>query len=220
MAEQQTSDPVILEFEAIRARTHCPFAPSASITFGPGLDVDRDLARVAEALARYTAALAPGSSSGFVLGVRGACDSVADAGQLLNRLLLGLARAERQDAGWCWGPNVESPTWQFEYGGVKMFVNVFGPCYPASHSKHAEWDEGIIVFFQPESSFDDCGVHPGRRDLRRSIRRRFAEAGQPYSGPLIDRRVEALLYVFPVGLDDAPVRWWTLDGDSALNLLG
>jgi hypothetical protein len=37
----------------------------------------------------------------------------------------------------------------------------------------------------------------------------FDDAGTPYPHHLIDRRIESHSYVFPLAVDDPPVRWWT-----------
>lgn len=92
-------------------------------------------------------------------------------------------------------------------------MNLFAPAYGPGHSKHLPRGDRIVVFAQPEESFDFCGVNPSRHDVKVAIRRRFADAGRPYPGELIDTRVEAHLYVFPYESGGKPVRWWECPPD-------
>jgi len=97
--------------------------------------------------------------------------------------------------------------WQFEFGNVRMFLNVFSSCYPKRHSKYAPIKGAFFVFFQPEVSFKK---HKGASDvaMKDYIRGRFASAGRPYNGRQIDERIEALLYMFPEDPNGPPVMWW------------
>jgi YqcI/YcgG family len=104
--------------------------------------------------------------------------------------------------------NIEDRDWQYSLCAVRMFVNLFAPAYPLYHTKHVPVRDRIVVFLQPERSFDFCDINPSRREVRRRIRELFARAGRPYSGELIDARIEAHLYVFPLELNGAIVRWW------------
>jgi hypothetical protein len=108
---------------------------------------------------------------------------------------------------------VEQPEWQFSFAGRRLFMNLFAPAYGPSHSKHLPPGDRVVVFAQPEESFDYCGVNPSRRHVKEAIRRRFADAGRPYPGELIDTRVEAHLYVFPCEPGGNPVRWWEYPAD-------
>ena len=100
------------------------------------------------------------------------------------------------------------PGWQFSFAGMRMFLNVFAPCYEQPHSKFIASNDSFWVFFQPEFSFDLCGVDSSRGELKQQIRERFSSHGMPYNGQMIDRRIEALLYMFPQRMTDDPVRWW------------
>jgi hypothetical protein len=122
-------------------------------------------------------------------------------------VLSELSRIEHGDAS-IDEAEIESRGWQYTVARTRLFMNLFGPCYPKAHTKHIPFDDRIIIFAQPEDSFDFCGVNPSKTALRNSIRERFRKQGKPYSGELIDQRIESYLYVFPVGLEDPPVRWW------------
>jgi FPC/CPF motif-containing protein YcgG len=98
--------------------------------------------------------------------------------------------------------------WQFSFAGMQMFLNVFAPCYEQPHSKFIASDDSFWVLFQPEFSFGLCGVDSSRGELKQQIREKFSSCGMPYNGEMIDRRIEALLYMFPQRITDDPVRWW------------
>jgi hypothetical protein len=100
-----------------------------------------------------------------------------------------------------------STEWQFTFASTRYFLNVFASCYSQQHSKYVESEYGFFVFLQPESSFKRC---PGRPldEMKISIRSRFARAGMPYDGSLVDERIESHLYIFPLQYGDAPVEWW------------
>jgi len=98
--------------------------------------------------------------------------------------------------------------WQFEFSNTRMFLNVFAPCYQQPHSKWINSDDHFFVFFQPEFSFDFCGISQKSDSTKKEIRAAFALAGIPYNGSLIDDRTEALLYMFPDDPFGPPVKWW------------
>jgi hypothetical protein len=101
--------------------------------------------------------------------------------------------AEDDSCKKCLEANPMSLDWQFEYANVRMFLNVFAPCYRRPHSKWISATDRFFVFFQPESSFDLCGIDPGSKTTKRKIRESFAAAGMPYNGTQVDSRQEALL---------------------------
>lgn len=122
-------------------------------------------------------------------------------------VLCALLEIDGLDPSLLWA-NIEDYDWQYSLCGLRLFVNLFAPCYPPRHTKHLPVLDRIVLFLQPERSFDFCDVNSSRGDLRRRIRERFAKAGRPYSGDLIDTRIEAHLYVFPLEIGDPIVRWW------------
>ena len=103
---------------------------------------------------------------------------------------------------------IESLDWQFALAGRRCFLNVFGPFYRRQHSKYIDSDS-VLIFGQPEPSFDVCGVNGTRLDIRSRVRKTFDDAGMPYPGALIDTRIESHLYFFPEDVDGGPVKWWT-----------
>jgi hypothetical protein len=160
-----------------------------------------------EDLAEYLKVFRNDRIDGFIWAVRGECRNLTQAASLFARSLAALTGLDPLPPATPWS-DIETTHWQFSYLGERLFLNVFSNCYPISHSKHLDSPGGIVIFAQPEDAFDFCGIDPSRKAVKESIRERFRDAGMPYSGELIDRRIESLLYVFPAAEDDEPVRFW------------
>jgi hypothetical protein len=198
----------------VRKSTFCPFAPGARVWIGPDWRDERAPARnlcaIASELSRFCNVYCEGRYAGFVIEVGANPKLATDIGQaaaLFRWLLSELVRLDGRSVSASWA-DIEERDWQFVFSRTRMFMNLFAPCYPVNHSKHIPFDNRIIVFAQPEESFDFCGVDPSRLSLRKHIRNRFRDGGKPYPGDLIDTRLEAHLYVFPLNHDDPPIRWW------------
>lgn len=200
-------------FSRLQERTLCPFAEGARIWRSPAWDnslsVLTNYSIIARELGRFVLFDRAATLHGFCAEVRlgaAACDfeSVRVG---FRDLLFGLA-SEDESCRRCLAADVLAPDWQFEFSGMRMFLNVFAPCYPFPHSKWIPDRDLFLVFFQPEHSFDLCGINSSEQETKAAIRRRFADAGMPYNGELIDARSEALLYMFPCDPFGPPVRWW------------
>jgi hypothetical protein len=197
-------------FDSVIASTLCPFAARAKVGSAPEWDVDRcdNWPRIAESLRVWLGSAEATRSHGFVVQIGGCDASDFDSVRQAFRVALEeLNRLDSSDSS-CLREEVDAPHWQFEFEGVRLFANVFAPCYPPAHSKRIDDPGHFYIFFQPDFSFDLCGITRESREIKLAIRRRFDEAGRPYSGELIDRRIEAEIYMFPVDVTDAPVRWW------------
>jgi len=201
----------------LKHTTHCPFAATARVmragAWDPARDARSNLAHIGDQLRQFCRAYEATRLHGFVAEIGAPPGRELDLGLsagLVNWLLRGLAGLDGQNTESDWRA-IETTEWQFRFAGVRLFMNLFSRCYPPHHSKHIGLDRGVLVFAQPEQAFDFCGVNPARPSIKHGIRARFAAAGKPYPGRLIDSRVEAHLYVFPLRLDDPPVRWWLAD---------
>lgn len=169
----------------------------------------------AENVGRISADLTRYASRSQRLRLQGyACEVSADAAELASvdgtarsfaRFLASLASSLGESIDL---DGVDQPGWQSTFAGDRYFLNVFSPCYPRNHSKHLETSDRFVVFFQQESSFDYCGINSTQHGTKEAIRQAFADAGMAYDGDLVDQRVEAELYVFPLHVGDAPVKWW------------
>ena len=124
---------------------------------------------------------------------------------LLRSTLITLNKVDpgRSD---CMDRDPSSQGWQFEFDGVGLFVSLFAPCYPELHPKYSYNVDKVFIFFQPEVSFDFCGINQGNQNAKEHVRELFQNSGRPYNGQMIDRRIEGFLYMTPLGLTDPPVR--------------
>lgn len=102
----------------------------------------------------------------------------------------------------------ENEKWQFEFNNMRTFLTVFSPCYNEKNPRFS-YDKNIMyIFFQPEKSFTMAGVSRKNMQAKLDTRKKFADNGRPYDGDLIDKRIEAWLYISPYNIGDEPVKWW------------
>jgi hypothetical protein len=197
-------------FDSVIGSTPCPFAAGANVGSAPEWDPGRsdNWPRIAESLRRWVLSAKANRSHGFVIQVGDHDPSDFDGVRLAFRLALEELNGLDSSDSDCLRGKLDVPGWQFEFEGVRLFANVFAPCYPPAHSKSVEDPDHFYIFLQPDFSFDLCGITRENREIKTAIRGRFEEAGLPYGGDLIDRRIEAEIYMFPMHIDDAPVRWW------------
>lgn len=202
------------EFTKLSSITKCPYARSASVVAAPDWDYSVGLEENAASHARAIAAFAERVESerlhGFVakVGTSHAAPDFEAVRVGFRGYLMALAGTDRTCAESMLNQDFMSTDWQFTHSSMRFFLNVFSSCYPQPHSKYCDVDNGFLVFFQPEVSFDYCGGQP--LDVaKHAIRARFASAGMPYDGDRIDRRIEALLYMFPIEPFGEAVAWWT-----------
>jgi hypothetical protein len=203
-------------FKRMVGQTRCPYAKTAKVWYAPAWNTDasyyENVGFHATALRQFVPVAKAERYHGFVseitIGPRAKdFDTVKRA---FREYLHALASTDTNCQQCMMGVRGDK-SWQFEYAGLRMFLNVFAPCYPAPHSKRVEAEDCFFVFFQPEHSFDLCGVNPQNRAAKTQIRSAFADADMPYNGAAIDARIEAELYMFPLNPTDPPVRWWLDD---------
>ncbi len=199
-------------FAAVKSSTLCPYARGARVRYGPRWEpADPDEAnwvRNGTALTDWARTAHRERSHGFVIEI---AEREATNFQCVKASLKdALHRLNAQDpaASDCMNGPFDTVEWQFEFASLRLFVNVFAPCYPTGHSKHTKDPGRIFLFLQPEYAFDLCGVNPANRAAKELIRARFRKAGMPYDGELIDQRIEAQIYMFALRPGDRPVRWW------------
>ena len=200
-------------FETIRQTTLCPYAARANVSYGPAwlqeLSARPNWDRIAASLAEWADRAYETRSHGYVIEIGGVdADDFDEVRRTLRRTLTELNARDPAESN-CLQEDLEDPGWQFDFAGLRLFANVFAPCYSPGHTKHSPVPHRVYVFFQPEFAFDFCGINPRNRAARELVRRRFLEAGSPYNGELIDRRQEAYLYMFPLDPMGQPVKWWT-----------
>jgi YqcI/YcgG family len=147
---------------------------------------------------------------GFVLEALVGEKACSMAGTLdaMHSVMASLAAADESAHLSLSADNIETTSWQFTFRGIKLFTSIFSPCYPAWHTKHLPSRLSVVIFFQPDFSFDFCRIDRRNKGAKEAIRRKFAENGRPYDWQLIERRIEAHIYVSPLRLGDSPVIWW------------
>jgi hypothetical protein len=201
------------EFKQLKLETLCPFAKSAKIWYGPDWDFAltfrENVSSQTDDLRRFAQSALVGRFHGYVaeIGIGKAATEFESVRHAFRNYLRELASSD-ESCNRCFETNPMDLGWQFEYANVRMFLNVFAPCYQRPHSKSVNAPDRFFVFFQPEFSFDFCGIDPGSKNTKRKIRESFAMAGMPYNGAQIDARHEALLYMFPADPFGLPVNWW------------
>jgi len=201
-------------FEGLRSTTYCPFATRARIWYGPDWDLSCDfesnVQRIASNLTDFCGLHQVNQLHGYVINVVGDRSSrMATLSETATLFWKFLKYLSPLDPAQCSSfADIEHPQWQFEFANVRLFLNVFSGSYEHTHTKFIDLDSGIMIFAQPEGSFDLCGIDPSRPEVKQQIRDRFASNGLAYDGTLIDKRVESHLYVFPEQVGDDPVRFW------------
>jgi hypothetical protein len=204
---------VATQFLRIARNTLCPYASSAHVYLGPAWETNRSfqghVQRTAQALTQFCEEAFAKKWHGFVMEIV-AKEQVKQFDLVKRLFFLTLKELNRYDpnASPCMDADFLQQTWQFEFARTRLFVSVFAPCYPVWHTKYSYALDRMFLFFQPDYSFDFCGVDRDNIKAKTYIRRIFQAANRPYNGEIIDQRIEALIYMSPLALDDPPVQWW------------
>jgi YqcI/YcgG family len=201
-------------FVAVINTTLCPYARTAHVMYGSswveGLTFHDNLAKNIAELSHFCRIAFQARLHGFVLEAlvgEKAC-SMTGTLEVMRSVMRGLASADESALQSLEADSIETPSWQFSFRGIELFTSVFSPCYPAWHTKHLPNKLSVVIFFQPDFSFDFCRIDRRNKAAKEAIRKRFAESGRPYDWHLIERRIEAHIYVSPLHLGDPPVMWW------------
>jgi hypothetical protein len=215
-------------FLDIRSATPCPFAPKAKLW---GVSIWDERLNDSSVCARVPATLQANLTDRMRMFARAADLEGLDALVVMGPSVSPQQRSASLDLTSEWFAEVfrtlrdadsESsepwdvrlePGWQLSFEGCRMFVAVFSPEYDLNHPRHSP--HHLFAFFQPESSFERWRVgssFPTSVERKRSIRAAFSESGKGYDASLVDRRIEALLYVLPNG-HHMP-QWWKSVQDS------
>src|ERR1700693_1884398 len=152
-------------WEWVRDSTLCPFAANAKVWIGPEWNVQVDPTQNLESLAidlkEFCSSVTSRRYAGFVMEVVEAnedVNSLDGAARVFRWLLTELACRDPSGTPVQWR-DIESSTWQFRFAETNMFMNLFAPCYPTHHTKHIPFRDRIVIFCQPEVSFDFCNVN-------------------------------------------------------------
>ncbi len=208
------------DFAKLRGGTPCPFAANSRLWGAPPWLLERSLeqnvAEIAASLTVFAKSAPHEHLDGYVVAVSqevisrsgSHSEPMRELADWFRELLQALAAADSLPND-SFTRSVRRVGWQFSFHGLPMFVSVFSPMYDSNHPRHS--DDHTFVMLQPEDSFTRHGIgreHKHSRQVKEGIRRQFAASDQPYSAELVERRIEADLYL-PERFDgDSEVRWW------------
>lgn len=200
------------EFSKVVENTHCPYSDQKS-AMGPVWDMsltwDENIATNAKELQEFFAVFIPEKLHGYVMEVRthNNIKTLEEFGKVFNKILITLNEYDPLHSN-CLRQKINSLSWQFQFAGERTFITTFAPCYQPLHPRYSYSANILYLFFQPEKSFAFCGVNSGNRESKELARKAFEKAGRPYDGALIDKRIEAWLYILPAEVGDNPIEWW------------
>ncbi|MEU8662270.1 YqcI/YcgG family protein [Actinoplanes philippinensis] len=205
----------VIQFSPTVLNSPCTFAPQARIWGAPdwseGLSPYQHVTGFKSDFLTFAKCAEHEGLDGFVVAHSPTArpSSVNELGRWFARLTKALLAFDpKPDPNILTSPDTRG--WQFQFGGVRMFVSVFSDIYPTGHPRRTK--VGSFAFFQPETSFSDRNIgskFEASENIKDSIRRRFRRRGFEYPAELIDRRIEAHIYVLPMRPDEPPVQWWT-----------
>lgn len=210
--------PCLRRFAPVRSATHCVYAPSSRLWGSPEWDHDRtpeeNLGAMLPVLCDFIDQARAASLDGFVIELpEPRFGTTVDAlAQTTHAVLKFLSDHDPAD-GHTMAAEIETVSWCFCFGGELFFVNTFGPCYPAEHSRYAFGADASYVLLQPRHSFGRV-LRPGETVLpavvRERIRRDYDRHDRGYDPHISSNPCEAWRVVRPLGADDPVVRWWEL----------
>jgi len=204
-------------FMAVARGTPCPFALNANIEFArPWLSnqsFEENSEHLAADLKSFCANARQRNMHGLVLeaAVGARALSTEGAWASMRMLMTAIASRDRSASESLKSDRIECRGWQFTVDNTRLFVSLFAPCYPPGHTKHLPALDTVAIFFQPDFSFDLCGINSQDGRVKNRVRALFERAGKRYDTELIDRRIESHIYVSPLQNGDSPVRWWVAD---------
>ncbi|HEY5989882.1 MAG TPA: YqcI/YcgG family protein [Streptosporangiaceae bacterium] len=142
-------------------------------------------------------------------------DSVEALGHTTARVLRFLSSADSAGRNRM-AEEIEDQSWWFSFGGQKLFVLTFGPCYSCHNSRYGFETTYTYLVLQPIHCFSrriPDGATQRSQRVRRQIRHRYQASGRPYDLAITLSPFEAHRYVKPASLGDPPIKWWHQAGD-------
>lgn len=204
-------------FSKIKDLTHCPFAEQSKIEYfddwNPEKDFNENILSLSKQLESFTNRCESGKLDGFVFEISGdLCPKTIEGlSKMLKDILLKLNILDPQKSD-CMNQDISASSWQFIFNRQRIFVNVFAPFYNKSNSRYSMSVDSVFVFLQPESSFDLHIINPAKStqtvQLKENIRNAFIKGGNPYDFDIAKNPSDALKYIMPVNIGDAPIEWW------------
>jgi hypothetical protein len=215
------SQQALTKFAKVVRHSQCPFACKAKL-LGMSIDLARPVVDQviawSPAFAQFTKDARKRKMDGIVMELR------TQSGELnlrtfcstFNAILRTLAAADPTGMS-CFRTGVLAPHWQFSFNRMRFFITTFAPFYHDRHARFSHSKTSAFIYFQPEFSFDQHGIHarnPQRALVKKSIRRDFIAAGSELDVALIEQPHEALKYIKPLRAGGPPVRWWEVNASA------
>lgn len=203
-------------FSQIIKGTMCPFASKARVDYASLWDENTPLPDMIKLwhgeLEKFSNAMHDSPFDGFVLVGVGdkIAQDIATLSEFVRTVLDGIAEL---DCGQTLdSQDIIQTDWQFTFSGQRMFLVTFASFYPENNPRHSSVNQSVIMFLQPEFSFDRFIPHsehdPRTHRLKENIRRDFSLGGMPYDKSIVGSPHDPIKYIKPLNLGEAPVRWW------------
>lgn len=214
--------PSIRNFKPIQLNTHCSYAAGSRLWGAPPFDKSlpfrSNLVNIASHCAYFISLSQIQKLDGYVIELPDLeyGKDIKALARSLHAVLRYLADFDPAGSHCMDGP-VEDPAWCFTFGGEKIFVNAFAPCYPENHSRYGFGSLSTFIMLQPRHTFAPA-IRPGDSALSPAIRQRIRHTfninDRSYDGGLSMIPFEAYRCIRPLCPGDPVVRWWetSLDG--------
>lgn len=202
-------------FKRIQHKSCCPYSNISKLWGSPKWNLKNDILNnineLIPSLNRFVKVSANEQLDGYVItapGVYG--DSVDMLAEFTRIVLTKLSELDPAEA-MSMQETIDSPEWQFSFGGQRLFIITFAPCYPENHSRYSYGSDNVFILLQPEFSFNNQNIPRGSspKKIRDAVRKNFNRENQDYYNELIiDNNLEAPRYVKPISNYDEPIKWW------------
>jgi NTP pyrophosphatase (non-canonical NTP hydrolase)/FPC/CPF motif-containing protein YcgG len=199
-------------FKLIQKRIPCVYANNAKMWGAPewlcGEGIDYNVNNLVPSLNRFSKICSNEGLDVYVVAAPATYgENIAALAKFLKTLLFTIGNADKTNN--CMQQKIDDPQWQFTFNNIRLFVTTFAPCYSSNSSRYNYGLNYTFVVFQPESSFNKNKIPRGLdTKVRDKIRDNFIKNGQEYDNKIMQSTLEAIRYIKPLDLGDAPVRWW------------
>ncbi len=202
------------EFAVVRRRTRCPYARDARLWGGPAWDEKRSLSRNVDSIfpffLSFTKAARLESLDGFVVSIRRpkGAETMIGLANWFRHFLDALGSVDPEPSPMRLS-TIGEPGWQFAFNGMRLFISVFSTLYARNHPRWSP--KTTFVMFQPEQSFELHQIgsdFPESKAQKQNIRETFERSAFWYPAEVIDRRIEAAIYLLPRFPEDGDAVWW------------
>ncbi|MBP9777676.1 MAG: HAD-IA family hydrolase [Rickettsiaceae bacterium] len=199
-------------FKLIQKRIPCVYANNAKMWGAPewlcNESIDYNVNNLVSSLSRFSKICSNEGLDVYVVAAPAVYgENIAVLAKFLKSLLFAIANSDKTNN--CMQQKIDDPQWQYTFNNTRLFVTTFAPCYSSNSSRYNYGLNCTFVVFQPESSFNKNKIPRGMdTKVRDKIRGNFIKNGQEYDNKIMQSTLEAIRYIKPLDLGDAPIRWW------------